>query len=58
MGIPRAQTQDRPASRVWLWAIAVAVIAFLVRLVPVLRGGGLFGIGNYDDGVYYARLLG
>lgn len=56
MGIPQAQPlgQDRPVSRVWLWAIAVAAAAFLFRLVPVLRGGGLFGLGNYDDGVYYA----
>ena len=60
MGIPRAQSldQDRPASRVWLWAIAVAAAAFLFRLVPVLRGGGLFGLGNYDDGVYYASATG
>ena len=28
------------------------------RLVPVVRGGGLFGIGNYDDGVYYAAATG
>jgi hypothetical protein len=45
-------------SQHWLWAIAIAVIAFLIRLVPVLRGGGLFGIGNYDDGVYYASAAG
>ena len=60
MGIPRAQPldQDRPVSRAWLWAVAVAVAAFLFRLVPVLRGGGLFGFGNYDDGVYYASATG
>jgi alpha-1,2-mannosyltransferase len=59
VGIPRAQTEDRPATRLWLWAIAVAAVAFLFRLVPVLRGGGLFGIGNYyDDGVYYAAATG
>ena len=58
VGIPRAPTQDRTFSRIWLWAIAVAAIAFLFRLVPVLRGGGLFGIGNYDDGVYYAAATG
>jgi len=23
-------------------------------LVPVLRAGGLLGLGNYDDGVHYA----
>jgi alpha-1,2-mannosyltransferase len=58
VGIRRAQTEDRPANRLWLWAIAVAAVAFLFRLVPVLRGGGLFGIGNYDDGVYYAAATG
>lgn len=60
VAIPRASTValDRPASRFWLWAIAIAAIAFLVRLVPVLRGGGLLGIGNYDDGVYYAAATG
>jgi len=60
VAVPRARTValDRPASRYWLWAIAVAAIAFIVRLVPVLRGGGLFGIGNYDDGVYYAAATG
>jgi alpha-1,2-mannosyltransferase len=56
MGVPRAQSPalGRPASLHWLWAIAIAAIAFVIRLVPVLRGGGLFGLGNYDDGVYYA----
>jgi alpha-1,2-mannosyltransferase len=58
VGIPPAPTQDRLFSRIWLWAIAVAAVAFLFRLVPVLRGGGLFGIGNYDDGVYYAAATG
>jgi alpha-1,2-mannosyltransferase len=60
MGVPRVQPlgQDRRVSRIWLWAIAVAALAFLFRLVPVLRGGGLFGLGNYDDGVYYASATG
>ena len=60
MGIPRAQTlaRDRPSSWHWPWVIAVAAIAFIIRLVPVLRGGGLFGLGNYDDGVYYAGATG
>ena len=34
--------------------VAVAVLAFLVRLVPVLRGAGLRGLLGYDDGVYFA----
>jgi alpha-1,2-mannosyltransferase len=60
VGNPLAQSvaPDRSPSRAWLWAIAVAVAAFLFRLVPVLRGGGLVGMGNYDDGVYYASATG
>jgi alpha-1,2-mannosyltransferase len=57
VGIPRAQPpdQDRPLdSHAWLWAVAVAVVAVVFRLVPVLRGGGLSGVGDYDDGVYYS----
>lgn len=36
-----------------LLALIAGAVAFLVRLLPVLRGGGLTGVGNYDDGVYY-----
>lgn len=39
---------------VWMLPVAVGVIAFAVRLSVLLRGGGLLGIGGYDDGVYYA----
>jgi alpha-1,2-mannosyltransferase len=68
VGVPSARTLDRAptqgtgptqGSMQWLWVVAIAVIAFLFRLVPVLRGGGLFGIGYYyDDGVYYASAIG
>jgi hypothetical protein len=34
--------------------LSVGVVAFLVRLTPLLLGGGLRGYGRYDDGVYYA----
>jgi hypothetical protein len=34
--------------------IAVAAVAFSARLVPQKRGSGFYGLGNYDDGVYYA----
>jgi hypothetical protein len=37
-----------------LAVVAVAAIAFAVRLIPILIGGGLFSYGRYDDGVYYA----
>jgi alpha-1,2-mannosyltransferase len=59
--MPQPQTldRDRLANRQWLWALAVAAIALLFRLIPVLRDGGLFGVGNYyDDGVYYAAATG
>ncbi len=32
----------------------LALLAFVVRLLPVLLHGGLGFIGRYDDGVYYA----
>ena len=39
-------------SDVWLLAM-IAIAAFLVRIIPVLLGGGLLGIQGYDDGVYF-----
>jgi hypothetical protein len=36
---------------VWL---PIALLAFVARLLPMLRGGGLGGIVEYDDGVYFA----
>jgi alpha-1,2-mannosyltransferase len=38
----------------WSYAMVVAAFAFAVRLVTVLRGGGLFGRIGYDGSVYYA----
>jgi alpha-1,2-mannosyltransferase len=40
--------------RIVLAAVLIFAVAFGARLYPMLRGGGLFGLGNYDDGVYYA----
>jgi hypothetical protein len=34
--------------------VGVAIVAFVVRLTPLLLGGGLEFYGRYDDGVYYA----
>ena len=31
----------------------MVAVALAVRLIPVLRGGGLFGTMAYDDGVYF-----
>ena len=62
MGLAQPQLDEPDAHTAyglhWLWAIALGAIAFAVRLIPVLRGGGLFGFGNYDDGVYYAAATG
>jgi len=49
-------------NRTWLtWTgigLGVGIVAFLIRLVPVLRGGGLKGFYNYDPAVYYAAAVG
>jgi hypothetical protein len=39
------------------WLAAIFLIAFLMRLLPVLRGAGLLGRGPYDDGVHYSAAL-
>lgn len=48
---------SRPPGRAllapWIATGLVAGLAFTLRLVPVLRGGGLTGVLSYDDGVYY-----
>jgi hypothetical protein len=36
-----------------VWWLLLAAFAFLVRLIPVLTGGGLAFYGRYDDAVYY-----
>jgi alpha-1,2-mannosyltransferase len=43
--------------RMWVPA-GIAALAFLCRLVPVLRGGGLFGVDSYDPSVYYTSAVG
>lgn len=37
--------------------VAIVVLAFLVRLVPVLVRGSLYGSFSYDDGVYFGAAL-
>ena len=32
-------------------------LALVVRLLPVLRGGGLYGLMDYDDGVYFGSAV-
>jgi hypothetical protein len=44
-----------------MWVVGLALVfgtAFLARLVPLLNGGGLYALGNYDDGVHYAVAMG
>jgi hypothetical protein len=36
----------------WAIPVAVVLVAFVARLLPVLRGAGLQGVLGYDDGVY------
>ncbi len=55
LGSTRAQARR---ARWFPAAVLVFVIALLFRLIPVLRGGGLYGIGNYDDGVHFAAAVG
>jgi hypothetical protein len=44
--------------RALIWQLALlAVLAFLIRLVPVLLAGGLKGMIDYDDGVYMGSAL-
>lgn len=53
---PRDRVPELVGRRLLCWG--VALLAFAARLVPVLRGGGLFGFGDYDDGVYYSAAVG
>jgi alpha-1,2-mannosyltransferase len=50
-------TSLRPSSSLVL-ATAIFVVAFTARLLPVIRGGGLTGIIDYDDGVHFAAAIG
>ena len=40
-----------------LLVLGIVLVAFLVRAVPVLHGGGLLGHLGYDDGVYFASAV-
>ncbi len=44
--------------RSWWLPVLLALVAFGVRLVPVLRGGGLWAQGNYDDAVNFTVAVG
>ena len=53
-------TGDRAARRTAWWSLALVVgaVAFLARLIPVLRSGGLDAIGQYDAAVYFGSAVG
>jgi hypothetical protein len=40
------------------FALLIGAVAYLARLVPVVRGGGLRGMNSYDGAVYYAAAAG
>lgn len=51
-------TFPRADSRTDLLLLAgIVLLAFVVRLAPVLRGGGPFGIFDYDDAVWFGSAL-
>jgi hypothetical protein len=47
-----------PGSAYTVGALVVFLVAFGVRLLTVLRGGGLYGSVGYDGSVYYAAAAG
>lgn len=49
-----AESADR---RLLLALLALAAVAFAVRLVGVLRGGGLTGDHGFDDSVYFGAAI-
>ena len=54
-----AGERARPWGRWFGSALAgIFVLAVVVRLTGVLRAAGLYGLGNYDDGVHFAAALG
>lgn len=57
----RVDHQVRRSARTWTFAagvVGIFILAFSVRLLGNLRGAGLYGLGNYDDGVHFAAALG
>jgi alpha-1,2-mannosyltransferase len=62
LGSPPAPAQQPPAaptpdSHRWVFVL-IGVVAFGVRLVPVLAGGGLYSLASYDGSVYYTAAAG
>jgi len=54
-----ANTWTARQSRSWFAVcVVVGTVAFLARLIPVLRSGGLFSISQYDAAVYFGAAVG
>jgi alpha-1,2-mannosyltransferase len=53
-----ASTQGVGRGRWYALCVGVGLVAVTARLLPVLRGGGLFGIGHYDAAVYFGSAVG
>jgi alpha-1,2-mannosyltransferase len=55
---PRGTSGSGTPAATTLWVVAgIAVLAFVVRLLPVVRGGGLYGMIDYDDAVYFGAAV-
>lgn len=55
--LPEERRLPARSPRWWLVVGVVAATALTARLVPLLKGAGLLGLGNYDDAVYYAAAI-
>jgi hypothetical protein len=53
---PTSSRRTVPA--LWVAGGLIFAVAFLTRLIPLLRGGGLTGLNHYDDGVNFGGALG
>ncbi|MFD1721904.1 hypothetical protein [Amnibacterium endophyticum] len=52
--LPLDRRRLRLPRREVLLLVAIGLVAFALRLQMAVRGGGLLGVGAYDDGVHYA----
>jgi hypothetical protein len=52
-----ALTDHQPQFRELLVGAMVGLVAAATPLIANLRGGGIVGIGMYDDGVYFSEPL-
>src|SRR4051812_35425466 len=55
-GLAGPSALERSGDSRWKWALGlVAVAAWVLRVIPLTRGGGAFGYPiDYDEGVYFS----